>query len=203
MANEYVTAAAVKQSRQLTGQTYADADVDLAVETASRAIDELCKRRFWADANANQVRYYRPTSKELLRTDDLVTLTTLQTDPGGDGTYEETWTVNTDFTLEPDNADTNGRPWELIRVHPRGSYRFTPEYPRSVKVTGKFGWAAVPPAIKTATTILAGRLVLRMREAPFAIVGIGADGFAVRLAREDPDVMGLIAPFIRGGRGFV
>jgi hypothetical protein len=182
----------------LTGETYADADVAVALEAASRGIDKVCNRRFWADADATQIRYYEPLSRDLVRVDDLVTLTTLATDPGGDGTYEETWTVNIDHVLEPYNAPADARPWELISRHPNGNYLFPVGVPRGVKVTGKFGWAAVPPAIVQATTILASQLVRRAREAPFGIVSIGFDGAAVRIARSDPNIMFLVNGLIRG-----
>lgn len=200
-ANLYVTAAALKNTLSLTGETFADADVNAAVEAASRGLDEGCGRRFWADPDALQVRYYDATG-DLVRIDDLVTLTTLATDPGGDGTYEQTWTRDTDFVLSPLNAPADGRPWETVTRHPSGSHRFPAGYPRAVRVTGRFGWPAVPPAIAQATTILAAKLLKRSREAPFGVVSMGLDGAAVHIARTDPDVGFLVRPFIRGGRGF-
>ena len=202
MANEYVTSAALKATLTLTGETFADADVAVAVESASRGIDELCERRFWLDADALQVRYYDAISRDLVRIDDLVTLTSLVTDPGGDGTFEETWTVNTDYILTPMNAAADGRPYETITRHPSGDYLFPVLYPRAIKVTGKFGWSAIPPAIVEATTILAARLLKRSREAPFGITGMGLDGGAVHIARTDPDIKFLTAGLIRGGMGF-
>lgn len=200
MAHEYVTSAALKATLSLSSETFADPDIAVALEAASRGIDDVCHRRFWADADANQVRYYEPWSLRILKIDDLITLTTLQTDPGGDGTYEITWTENTDLVYGPQNADADGRPWEIVKVHPYGKYLFPTGIPRSVKVTGKFGWAAVPPQIVSATGILAHKLLRRAREAPFGIVSvIGMDSSAaMRIARNDPDVMFLIDRFIRG-----
>lgn len=203
MANEYVTAAAFKATLSLTGETYADADINVALEAASRGLDELCGRRFWVDADAAQVRYYQPINRDIVRVDDIVTLTTLQTDPGGDGTYESTWTLNTDHVLEPANAVADSRPYELIVRHPTGNYYFPVGIPRGVKVTGKFGWAAVPPAIVQATTILASQLLRRSREAPFGIVSFGVDGAAARIARTDPNILFLTNGLTRGGIGFV
>lgn len=195
MANEYQTSAAFKKSLSLAGETYADDDISLALEAASRGLDEVCDRRFYADVDANQVRYYSPWSKGLLVIDDLVTLTSLQTDPGGDGTFEETWTLNTDFTLEPLNAAAGGRPWEQVKAHPSGNYHFPIAYPRSVQITGRFGWSAVPPTIKQLTGIIAAKLLQRSREAPYGVV-FGSES-AARIAREDPDMMFLLRGFIR------
>jgi len=196
VANEYVSVSDFKSTVNLAGENFADPDITRALTAASRAVDFATGRRFWIDADANQVRYYSPAAADALWVDDIVTLTTLEVDLGGDGTFEETWTLNTDFTLEPLNAAADSRPWESIRVHPR-SGRYFALYPRSVKVTAKFGWAAVPDGIKEATTLVASRLVKRKREAPFGVAGIGFDGSAVRIATTDPDVAMLLAPFTR------
>jgi hypothetical protein len=70
-------------------------------------------------------------------------------------------------------------------------------FPRSVRVTGQFGWSEVPEAVKSATVILATKLVRRAREAPFGVVSIGLDGGAMRIARTDPDVMFLLGEYIQ------
>lgn len=194
--NEYATSAELKSTLELTGETFADADVALALTAASRGIDNLTGRRFYADADANKVRHYSPSDKKLLLIDDLVTLTTLLTDPGGDGTFEDTWALNTDFVLEPLNASTDSQPWTMISKHPSGKFSFPTSYPRSVKLTGKFGWPAVPEAIKEATLILASKLMRRAREAPFGVIPGSIEGSgATRIGRADPDVMFLVGPY--------
>lgn len=200
MANEYVTLSALKATLNLSTESFADADIGVALEAASRGVDDVCHRRFWADPDANQVRYYNPFAQQILKIDDLVTLTTLATDPGGDGTFELTWTLNSDFTFGPQNADADGFPWEIVKVHPNGRYIFPKDMPRSVKVTAKFGWPAIPPKVISATGIIAHKLLRRAREAPFGIVSmIGADsGVAMRIARNDPDVMFLLDRYIKG-----
>lgn len=128
---------------------------------------------------------------------DLASVTSLKTDPQGDGTFTDTWTLNTDFTLEPYNAVLDGRPYRYITRHPRGHFFLPPGYPRSIQVVGKFGWAVTPPQVIDATTILASRLFRRKREAPFGVVTVGIDvGAVARIARLDPDVMMLLSPFM-------
>ena len=83
------------------------------------------------------------------------------------------------------------------RRPPAGNYKFTTKYPRTVELTGKFGWPAVPPAIEQAALILTGRLLKRGRETPYGVLGLGLDGAAVRINRTDPDVQTLAAPFVR------
>ncbi len=197
MANEYVSASALKTSLGITVSTF-DTDITTACSAASRGIDQACNRRFWADSDATKVRYYTPVvTSRLLPIDDLVTLTSLATDTGADGTFATTLTVNTDFVLEPLNAaaETPARPYTSIAL-----YELASQWPwrrRSVKVTGKFGWAAVPDEIVRATTILATKLYKR-QESPFGIVTAGVDQVtAMRIAVSDPDVKFLIGPYMR------
>lgn len=194
--NEYVDIDTFKATLELTSTSYADDDAAQALEAASRGIDSACGRWFYrTDASNDDVRYYRPTRYITLTIDDLIGLTSVEVDQSGDGTYEQEWTLNTDFVLEPDNAELDGRPWERIRLHPRGRYPMPVGIPRAVKITGQFGWLDVPPTIVTATSILAAKLIKRKREAPFAIA-FSADS-AMRIAVSDPDVMFLIEDFTR------
>jgi hypothetical protein len=195
--NNYVGLEEFKTTLTLAAETFADPDITIALSAASRGIDEIAGRRFYADADATQVRYYSPSDSWTLYVDDIITITTLKTDDSGDGTFENTWTLNTDYVKEPLNAAADTEPWTKLCVHPNGSYYFPISYPRSVELTGKFGWAVVPAQIKQATTLAAHRLLKRAREVPFGVAGIGLDGSAVRITSQDPDVMALVAPFSR------
>lgn len=197
MANEYGTVFALKETLSLQGVSFADADLTVALEAASRAIDELTNRRFWKDS-AEATRYFDPEDWETCLLDDVVDVTTFKVDYDGDGTFEQIWALNTDYVLEPLNADKDDRPFVWAVRHPRGRYRFPTSYPRTVEVTGIFGWPEIPPPITSATSILAVQLVRRMREAPFGVVALGLDGAAVRIARSDPHIGLLVGPFCRG-----
>jgi hypothetical protein len=193
----YLTNEQLKATLELTGTTFAEDDVTAAIEAASRGIEGACNRRFYPDSDANQVRHYTPQTGSTCLIDDLITLTSLKVDRNGDGTYEETWTLNQWFVLEPNNADSDGRPWTRATVNLVWG-RALPPWPRSVEVTGKFGWAAVPGAIVEAVTILATQLLRRAREAPFGVVAIGMDvGAVTRLAVTDPSVRFLVADYQR------
>lgn len=198
MANEYISKDELKATLSIDGSdTFADPDLALAVSAASRAIDKVCGRRFWKDADANQARYYTPDlpfrddspAPEFLAIDDLVELTSFKVDADGDGAFETTWTSLVDFVLAPLNAQADGEPWTYVKLLSR-----LPRTERSVEVTGKFGWPAVPDQVKEAATILASKLAKRAREAPFGVAGIGYEGAAVRIARTDPDVCWLLEP---------
>lgn len=197
MATLYLTLSELKTTLSVTG-TYADADVDTAVNAACRAIDQMCNRRFYVDEDTAQVRYYTPERCDSLSIDDLVTLTSLAVDSDGDGTFDQTWTLNSDFNLEPLNAVADSQapePYTSLSVRPLGRYTLPQGWPRSVQVTGKFGWPQIPDQIAQASTLLATRLLTLSRSAPLGIMSF--DGGAVRIARADPSVMLLIGPFIR------
>ena len=187
----YVELEEFKSTLELTGATFADSDIRVALTAASRGIDEALGRRFYPDADADQVRYYTPNGGCRLWIDDLVTLTSFKTDDGGDGTFENTWTVNTDFVLGPLNAVADGQPYTHIEINGAGSFRWpTRGYPRSVQVTGMFGWPAPPAAVKTLTTMVAHRLLKRKRETPFGgVVGLDLEGSVLRATgyARDPD----------------
>lgn len=190
----YVEREEFKSTASLTGFGFADADIDTAIVAASRGIDEYCSRRFYPDADATQVRIYTPLYTDHVRIDDLITLTSLKLDTAGLGSYGTTWTVGTHFRLEPLNALDDGIPYTTIRTY--GANRLT-GYPGSIEVTGKFGWSAAPAMVKQACTIIATRLLLRARQAPFGVVSIGLEGAAVRavsMAR-DPELAFLLNPY--------
>jgi len=198
LTNGYVEIEQFKSTADLGGTSFMDGDITIALLAASRAVDEMCNRRFWPDSDATQVRYYTPhNSGRYVDVDDLITLTTFKTDNGGDGTYENTW-ASTDYLLKPDNALADSRPYSRVARHLTGTHLFPLTYERSVQVTGKFGWTAVPSAITAATTILAGRFLKRTREAPFGSAEMASlGGAAVRLTGRDPDVVALLGPFVR------
>jgi hypothetical protein len=189
-----------KSTLELTGTTFADQDLEQTAQAASRAVDQACNRRFWLDTGTANIRYYTPRALRFMPIDDLVTLTSVAIDRSGTGTYTETWTSGSDFVLEPFNAPSAvpPSPFENLRVRAL-SGRWLPTYiEKSVQVTGQFGWSSVPDDVQTATLILAAKLFRRSREAPFGIVTVGIDeGAAMRIARTDPDVHVLLAPYSR------
>ena len=192
----YVEIEDLKKTISLDGLANWNIDVDDVLASASRKVDEYCGRRFYADVDAAQVRYYTPDWPDVLYVDDIITITSLKSDDAGDGTFENTWTLNTDYLREPLNAAADGEPWTKLCVHPTGKFSF-PGYPRSVELTGKFGWTTVPAQVKTATKMVAHRFLKRLRESPTGVVGFGMDGAVVRVMSIDPDVEDLMQPFCR------
>lgn len=197
---DYVRLEELKATLELTNQTFADNDIQAAISAASRGIDEVCQRRFWADTTPVD-RYYTPVTSQQVMIDDLYDFDALVTDQDGDSVYEQAWTLNTEFALLPLNAAADGWPYTTLRLHPRNTTGFPYWWPRSVKITGRFGWETVPAPVTEATTILATQLLKRAREAPFGIVSIGIDvGATARIAVTDPSVRFLLSPYMRERR---
>jgi hypothetical protein len=198
---DYITLAEFKQTSETVGFAFQDYDAGIAISAASEAIDQYCGRTFGLDSSSTVVRYYTPLEPGYVNINDLVTCGTVAVDVTGTGSFASTWTLNTDFVLEPFNAAADGVPFETIRVHPRSALRF-PCWPRSVQVTGQFGWPAVPGQVKQATTVMTTRLLKRAREAPFGIVGANSvDANPIRISRVDPDIAFLLDNLIRGQTG--
>lgn len=201
MAHEYITVSELKSTLTLTGESFADPDLELAITAASRQVDHITDRRFWLDDLGDddddfQVRYFTADASGLVWVDDLVQVDELATDADIARTFTSVWTAGTDYLLEPANAVADGLPYTAIRLSPGSSLLF-PSYRGAVRVTGQFGWPAVPDEVKLATKMIASRLVKRAREAPFGVAGVGFDGAAVRIVSQDPDVLALLEPLRR------
>lgn len=197
----YVSRAVLKNTLSLANPptTYADDDIDASLAAASRGVDEACGRQFARDPSLSAVRFYRPQSATLCLIDDLVELVLFESDQNGDGQFERVWIEGSEFFLEPLNALADGYPQTKLVLNTfRGVAAFPYWSPRSIKLTARFGWPALPAQLVTATSLIASRLLVRRRQAPLGVVTAGLDvGAAVHIARNDPDVVGLLAPFVR------
>lgn len=173
-----------------------DLALELAIESASRYIEDYCNRRFYA---SSETRTYTAERCDVLYIDDLLSVTTLKTDEDGDATYENTWTATTDYRLWPYNAAlSEDRPYTRVDVAPDGSYSFPTGIAQGVQIVGSFGYSSrTPAAIKQACILQAGRIFKR-DQAPLGVVGDSAAGGELRLVPgEDVDVKALLDPFRR------
>lgn len=166
-SNLYVTEDEVKAAAQLLGETFADGDLDIIRPAVCRAIDAYKKTTFYPHTG---VRYYTPKRGAWsLPIYDLNTLTTLEVDADGDGTWETSWTNGSDFYLEPANASDDGIPYNLVRLNDYASPTF-PHTRNSVKITASWGWAETPPQVVLAAQKLCVRELHQLRSAPLGIV---------------------------------
>jgi hypothetical protein len=192
ITNGYATLAQVKAGLRIT-DSVDDTLLEMAVESASRAIDSYCNRVFYSTGTA-VVRYYSPVDSYLCDIDDLVSLTSLFTNSDEtQSSYNIQWTSE-DRQLEPLNGLADGQPTPFTRIRAIGEYTFqTLNGEASVKVTGVFGYSAVPIAITQATVIQASRIYKRL-DSPLGIISgeLGTMRVGTRL---DPDVAQLVDGF--------
>lgn len=172
------------------------------IESASRSIDRIANRRFYADAAAS-ARTYRAYSNIYTFVDDISSTSGLivQTDDDGDGTFETTLTITTDFLVEPFTAITKGRPiTQLTVVNTSKSFPIFPGLFSNglrpgVQVTAKWGWPSVPDDIEVATQILTADLYKR-KDSPGGVLGLGDLG-AIRMSPLGRDVTAMVRAYKR------
>lgn len=160
-----------------------DAQAGLAIDTASRAIDDHTHRQFGKVDTAVERLYTAWPDYERCRW--VVTIDDVQTATGllvaVDGTAVAT------YRLEPVNAAADGRPWTSLAF--TSDSEATPTgTEHEISVTAVWGWTVVPETVKQATLLQASRL-LKRRDAPFGVAGSPDMGSELRLlAKVDPDV---------------
>lgn len=202
---QYVDKADLKAYLGLSGSGQ-DANIDNAINGASRLIDAFCGRHFYQD-NAVRTEYYTPTNFVEISVNDISTTTGLivKLDTTDNGTYDTTLTINTDFVLLPVNprinkiADGNTYyfPYTDIQILPtRSSERFDPLIKNNISVTAKFGFTVIPEAIAQATLIQATRLWKR-KDTPFNVFGNEQTGTQELFSKFDPDAKELIKGYIK------
>lgn len=192
VVNGYCTVDQVRAELSDDGQRLPLDLLEKAVSSASRAVDRWTGRRFWQDA-APVTRTFRPTDPYRVDVADISTTTGLLVATGTDGTFGSAWTLDADFELEPENADADGGAfawWELVAV---GGLSFPCARRRTVQVTARWGWSAVPDQVMAAT-ILRAVSIFKRKEAPYGVADFGEFG-PVRITRKDPDVIDLLMPF--------
>jgi hypothetical protein len=196
ITNGYASLSEVKAAARIA-DTIDDALLEISIEASSREIDGICERVFYSSGTA--VRTYIPTDLFLLETDDIISVDTIKSDSTGEGGFDLTWD-EADYQLEPLNNLAGGIVTPFTRIRAVGSKLWPIYEPRdinagqaSVQITGVFGFAAVPIAIKQATIIMSLRQFKRY-DSPLGAAGFGDLG-VVRVGRYDPDIEALISPW--------
>lgn len=196
ITNGYCTRDEAKAALGITDATD-DTLLDTLVTVASRLVDGYCERFFY---NAVQTRYYNTSNEYSVAIDDLVSVTTLQTDDDADGSYETTW-LATDYVLQPANATlaSSPRPFNTVVAPVYGTKVFPIDVENGVKIVATWGFPSVPPSIQQATVLLTTTLYAS-RSAPFGVLGGGDTGQVFRLSsRLHPAAVALIEPYRKRG----
>lgn len=191
ITNGYCTLAELKLSLGID-DNLDDARLELAINTASREIDQFTGRNFYNNGTATRV--FATDDWLTASIDDLISLTTLETSTNADGVFDSTWSA-TDYQLEPLNGRANGLTgWPFTRIRAVANLLFPKFQERAtIRITGVWGWTAIPEPIKSATILQAARLFKRA-DAPFGAAGYGDVGI-IRVTRFDPDVTQAVAPY--------
>jgi hypothetical protein len=187
ITNGYATLNEIKASARIT-DTIDDTLLELAVESASRMIDSYTQRYFYNAGTA--VRLFVPQDNYVTEIDDAISISKIETSDGDN--FEVTWQTK-DYQLEPLNGIVDG-----LTGHPATRIRAVDDFlfnvlagEATVRVTGVWGWSAVPIAVKQATIIQAARIFKR-NDSPLGIAGFGDMGVIRVGSQLDPDVRQLV-----------
>lgn len=190
ITNGYSTLAQVKAALRIT-DSVDDTLLEMAVESASRAIDQYTNRIFYNAGTA--VRYYAPIDSLNVQIDDLISLTSLETMDDDEQVYDKTWVAG-DYQLEPLNGFSDGLTLPYNHIRAIGDFTFlTLGGEATVKVTGTWGFASTPIQVTQATVIQASRIYKRL-DSPLGIIS-GELGSMRVGSRLDPDVAQLVDSF--------
>jgi hypothetical protein len=193
----YATLAQFKAAVGITDTTD-DSALQNVLDATDTLIDLYCDRKT-GFGTATETRYYTAEDYEYCLTDDLVSITTLQTDDDANGTYETTWTAGTDYVLAPRNAALDGFPYTEIDTSVTWPRNFPKDVYLGVKVTGVFGFPSVPAAVTQAEIIQAGA-VWNSRTAPFGVIGSADLGGILRMSRAlHPEAALILEPYRKRG----
>lgn len=155
-----------------------DADMQLAVDSATEAVEMFTGRTFEkiADPAVVSARIFDAASKTVL-VDWVQNVTVVE-----ESADQVTWTAVTGTWFTPHN------------INPKSVLRSKSSFSEFVRVTGEFGWVEIPAAVKKATLLLAARLYKRKDNVNG--VSFGDAIGVVRISRfEDPDVVRLLSPY--------
>lgn len=174
------------------------ADAESAIETASRSIEQFCGREF--HATTSSARYFDSRDGVIVHIDDCVSVSAVAVDSGDDGNYSTTVTA---YQLLPHGGRDpllGAVPYSAVKALTFNVWPTCNARTGSVRVTGVWGWSAVPTAVKRACAVYAHEM-LRDREATFGGVLATTEGVAIG-ARIPQRVRDLLAPYRRGERVF-
>lgn len=196
ITNGYVT---LSQTKNYLGipptDTVDDTLLEQIIESASRSIDRIAGRYFYADTVAT-ARFYRAVSPVSLLVDDISTTTDLTVAISTDGTnYSTPMVYDTDFIVEPFNAAQIGRPYTLLTSLGTQYFPYPWNYRPGVRVTAKWGWPSVPDDIIEATFILCADLFKR-KDSVGGVLGLSEMG-AIRMSPLGRDISAMVRAYRR------
>ena len=212
LGDAYLTTAAFKtRSRSTTAAN--DAAITAVLLSASREIDRHCGDRFFGQdgtVSVPAIRYasisplawgidVRPfptwqpmTGGGCLDIPDTVSLSEVATDQDGDGVYETVWDA-AEWALRPRNALATGEPFTQLRTTQAATHAF-PTGADAIRLSGIFGWPAVPAPVIEVCFMLANRLK-SLWDAPFGLSGGGEMGALDMTVSLTPILKNMLSPY--------
>ena len=189
MTNPYASLVEVKAAIRIT-DSIDDSLLEMAIESATRLLDSYTARSFYTQGSAT-ARYFAADNDFVCQIDDATSITEVATDFSADGSYDTVW-ATTDYELLPLNGRIDGLavPYNGLRAIQDYTFPYL-NGEGLVKVTGVWGWAAIPIAIKQACIIQASRIFKRL-DSPLGVLSSPDLGFMRVGSKLDPDVAQLV-----------
>jgi hypothetical protein len=199
ITNGYATLAQFQAYANMSTLTAGETTtIEKAIESASRSIDRITNRRFYADSTAQQ-RFYRPIDWYRLDVDDISTTTGIEVafDQTGNGNYTQVLTFNTDYILDPMNAPQKAIPYTRVVMVGATTLPAPYSWRPAVRVTARYGWynGVAPDDIVEATLILSADLFKRASSVG-GVLGLSELG-AIRMSPLGRDIAAMTRAYRR------
>lgn len=210
ITNGYATLAQLRSElgNYAVADTADDSKLEMSIEAGSRQIDGWCgvpDAYFLPTTSTQDREFYIDEVGYIDLMEHAAPISTLtglvvKVDYDGDGVYETTLTVDTDFLVLPRNAADLSpvQPFTALRTITSSSNYF----PRSIygrpslQITAKWGWPATPTPVTKACLIVAIDL-FKSKDAAFGIAG-GNEFGVLRVTSGIPRLaQGLLASYRR------
>lgn len=202
MANppSYASSADIKVVLPGTYTVAHDAVFEDLLQSGSRMADAYCGRHPGAfQVEADTIRYFTGSGNKMLDIDEIaVAPTTVAVSEQGSLTSYTTWAA-TEFILGPYNAPSLGQPYTWLELDQiNGTKLLWYKYPKSVKITGKWGYSTIcPEPVKKAVVVIASRLYKRGQAGFQDYSGTMQFGRQRMEATLDSDIKQMLDPFVR------
>lgn len=189
--NGYCTLAELKSALHII-DTIDDTMLEAAINSASDFINTYTNRDFHNGGTA--VRYFEADDNYNVVIDDLQSVSELATSTNADMNFDTVWS-STDYQLTPVNGRVNGLTTPYTGIRSVNRYYFPVwAHLTLVRVTGVWGWSAIPANVKQACILQAARIFKR-NDSPLGVAGYGDMGVMRVSSRIDPDVAQLLDPY--------
>lgn len=194
ITNGYATLAEVKAALRIpSADTVDDTLLEYAIEAASRAIDTYTGRHFYSAGTA--ARIFVADSNYYMVIDDASAITEVATADDLDANFNTVWDA-ADYQKEPLNNVMSGMTgWPTTAIRAVDDKVFPVNGQEAlVRITGTWGWSAVPFAVKKAC-IIQSAYFFKRDESPLGVLSSPDLGFIRVGTKVDPAVAILIDPY--------